>query len=504
MKKTKIVIGFACLLAITSCKKDFLQTAPTGSVDDASLFTTVSNASNVINGIYRYLAVRFSNQNTPGHGGVMLMLDFMGEDINQSASNWFTSAGAGTANWVSNRNASSLYVEYPFRLYYRAVGNANAILDNVDGASGTESDRKRLKAEAYTMRAWSYFNLVQIFAKRYAAGTTNSQPGLSMPLSAKDVRLPRSTVEEVYTQINKDLDEAITLFAAGSALPVGVSASAANLKSHLSLNAARAIKARVALTQQNYPVAASFAKQVIDDGAYSLMSNAQYLQGFNNLSNPEWIWGFFMQDDQGDTFGSFMGQISWDGNTTYVRGQPKRINSALYAQISFTDVRKKLWEPNPDATNFPLPTTSYVRQPYMSRKFKTRATPTIGDIPYIRLAEMYLILAEANARSGNEAEARAALLTLAKNRDPQYVLSTNTGQALIDEILIQRRVELWGEGFRFFDLKRLNLPLDRTVVPNFVSAAVGGTMQVPAGDPRWVFVIPTTEIQANPNTVQNE
>jgi starch-binding outer membrane protein, SusD/RagB family len=145
-----------------------------------------------------------------------------------------------------------------------------------------------------------------------------------------------------------------------------------------------------------------------------------------------------------------------------------------------------------------------VRQPYMSRKFKTRATPTIGDIPYIRLAEMYLILAEANARSGNEAEARAALLTLAKNRDPQYVLSTNTGQALIDEILIQRRVELWGEGFRFFDLKRLNLPLDRTVVPNFVSAAVGGTMQVPAGDPRWVFVIPTTEIQANPNTVQNE
>lgn len=51
----------------------------------------------------------------------------------------------------------------------------------------------------------------------------------------------------------------------------------------------------------------------------------------------------------------------------------------------------------------------------------------------------------------------------AKNRDASYTLSTNTGQALIDEIMVQRRVELWGEGFRFLDLKRLNLPLDRTV-----------------------------------------
>jgi starch-binding outer membrane protein, SusD/RagB family len=152
-----------------------------------------------------------------------------------------------------------------------------------------------------------------------------------------------------------------------------------------------------------------------------------------------------------------------------------------------------------------LPASNYVRQPYMSRKFKTRAAPTIGDVPYIRLAEMYLIVAEANAKiPGKEAEAKAALLTLAKNRDPNYTLSTNSGPALINEILVQRRVELWGEGFRFFDLKRLNQPLDRTAVPNFVPASVGGTMQVPAGDPRWVFVIPTFEIQANPNTVQNE
>ena len=89
------------------------------------------------------------------------------------------------------------------------------------------------------------------------------------------------------------------------------------------------------------------------------------------------------------------------------------------------------------------------------------------------------------------------------NRDPSYVLSTNTGQALINEILTHRRIEFWGEGFRFFDLKRLNLPLDRTVVPNFVPASAGGLMQVPAGSNLWQFVIPIAEIQANPSSVQN-
>lgn len=503
MKKiTVLVVG--CLTLMTSCKKDFLDTGPTNSADDAAIFTTTQNASNVINGVYRYLWERYSTQNQPGHGGMMLQLDFMGEDINQAAGSWYTNSANGTANWVNQKNDNYIWTEFAFRLYYRAIGNSNALIENVDAASGSDADKKQLKAEALTMRAWGYFNLVQIFAKRYVAGTSNSQPGVSMPLSAKQVKLPRSTVEEVYAQINKDLDDAIALFPSATAVPVGLTSSSPNLKSHLSLNAAKAIKARVALTQQDYVTAATYAKQVIDAGGYSLMSNAQYQQGFNNISNPEWIWGAYIQDDQGDTFGSYHAQISWDGNTTYVRSRPKRINAALYDQISTTDVRKKMWEPAPTAANFPLPASTYVREPYMSRKFKTRATPTIGDVPYIRLAEMYLVLAEAYARTaGKETDAKNVLLTLAQNRDPNYTLSTNAGETLINEILIQRRVELWGEGFRFFDLKRLNQPLDRTVVPNYVSASVGGVMQVAAGDNRWQWALPISELQANPNSMQN-
>lgn len=495
MKKgIKLFVLLAMLAQIAGCKKDFLQTNPTGETDGAAIIATTANASNVINGVYRYLHNRFDAQNQPGQGGIMLMFDFMGEDVNQARGTWY-SPGNGTGGWVNHRNESYGYVSYPFRMYYRCIGNANVLIEGIDDAQGPEADKSRLKAEALTMRAWSYFYLVQIYAKRYAAGAPNTQLGVSMPLKPSDMKLPRSTVEEVYTQIVKDLEDAITLFGTASAAPN---------KSHLSIHAARAIRARVALTMQDYVKAASYAKQVVDLSPYSLMSNADYTKGFNDISNPEWVWGVYIQPDQGDTFGSFMGQISYDGNTSYVRATPKRINSALYGMITATDIRKKMWEPTPTSANFPLPANTFVREPYMSRKFSIRELPTIGDVPYIRLAEMYLTMAEAYAKTpGKEADAQAALYTLAVNRDPDYVLSTNTGQALIDEIMFQRRVDFWAEGLRWFDLKRLDLPLDRRVVPNYVSASGGGLLEVPAGDVRWQFAIPIAEIQANPNTERN-
>ena len=114
---------------------------------------------------------------------------------------------------------------------------------------------------------------------------------------------------------------------------------------------------------------------------------------------------------------------------------------------------------------------------------------------------MYLIEAEAKARLGDP-DAAEALYPLASARDAAYVLSTNTGQDLIDEILLQRRWELWGEGFRFFDLKRLNIPLDRNGA-NHNSALINNVMFVPAGDVRWQWQIPQNEIDANPTIVQN-
>jgi hypothetical protein len=119
----------------------------------------------------------------------------------------------------------------------------------------------------------------------------------------------------------------------------------------------------------------------------------------------------------------------------------------------------------------------------------------------MRVAEMYLIEAEAKARLGNP-DAVNILYDFEITRNPAYTLSTNSGQALVDEILIQRRIELWGEGFRFYDLKRTNSPLDRTDT-NHDSGIANGVMQVAPSDKRWQWLIPRAEIDANPLIEQN-
>ena len=120
----------------------------------------------------------------------------------------------------------------------------------------------------------------------------------------------------------------------------------------------------------------------------------------------------------------------------------------------------------------------------------------------MRAAEMYLIEAEARARQGQNLAAQTALFTLVRNRNASYTQSTSTGQTLIDEILFNRRIELWGEGFRFTDLKRLNLPMSRAGIPNHLVALTQVTT-VPTGDIQWEFLFPQDEMNANKAIVQN-
>ncbi|MFA6276721.1 MAG: RagB/SusD family nutrient uptake outer membrane protein [Pedobacter sp.] len=499
MKKIIIFSSVVVLLAASSCKKDYLNVSPTDKIDDSAVFTSTSNANIALNGIYRYMFERTTTtssnaQGKPGVGGILLAVDFMGEDLHQATATWFTSTGEG--NYVAPRTDTHPSNVWVFRTFFRMIGNANAIIDNIDNASGTQSEKNRIKAEALTLRAYAYSYLVQFYGKRYdATAKPNNQLAVPMPLKSTDSQMPRVSVETVYTQINADLDAAI-------ALNVTTKVN----KSHADVWVAKGLKARVALTMQDYPTAITYAKQVIDGGAYPLMDATAYQSGFNNApALSEVMWAMMPTFEQGDTFGSFFAQIAYNANTSYERGTPKRINSALYAQIPATDVRAKMWEPAPTTANFPLPLTSFVRQPYMSRKYsvKTVGDPSLGDVPLMRSSEMYLILAEAYAKSAvpQTALAQATLFTLNFKRNPSYVLSTSVGATLINEILFSRRIELWGEGFRYLDLKRLNLPLDRTVanVPNYVAASVANFLTLPAGDVRWEWYIPRDEINANPN-----
>lgn len=262
------------------------------------------------------------------------------------------------------------------------------------------------------------------------------------------------------------------------------------------------MQARVALTQQNWADAAKFAAEARK--GFSLMSIAQYQEGFSDIGNPEWMWGFDHVEDQSEFFGAFHSYMSSNYNSTNIRVTPKAINSLLYDQIPATDVRSKMWVKAPTTANSIVPTGG-VRVPYMNQKFRLPGTPStsaMGDIPYMRVAEMYLIEAEAQARLGNATAAASTLFDLVSKRDPSYKLSTSTGAALLNEILFQRRIELWGEGFRFTDLKRMNMALNRNGTTNTNSAVVV-LFDVAPGDVQWEFLIPRRELNANKAVVQN-
>jgi hypothetical protein len=176
-------------------------------------------------------------------------------------------------------------------------------------------------------------------------------------------------------------------------------------------------------------------------------------------------------------------------------GGQKKITKALYDQIPVGDVRK---------TVFRTPaSTSTTNPPYNQLKFQVPSTTNKweADYLYMRASEMYLIEAEALARQGQDAQAQLVLETLVKARYPAYSAAGLSGTDLLNEILLQRRIELWGEGFSLFDIKRLKTGLNRpTGTGNHGAPSYDpGVYTMPDADPRFLLRIPQRELDNNPN-----
>ncbi len=494
----KKYIVIALIIGVfSSCSGDFLDTAPTNQVDKGTLTNTLDNLYVGLNGMYRSMYKRYDSNGLGGEPSIMIRRDAMGEDVifSTQGNGWYISE----LRWQTHRAASSTYLKFYYYFYYQLILNANILLEAIDDVDITNQNRyNAVYGESLAMRAWAHFMLVQFYGKRYQAGTTNDQLGVGYMKESSMEPKPRDTVEDCYKWIHEDLDEAIKYLA---------DYTPEVYATHIDLAVAYGIKARVYLAQQNYTEAARYADLAIqraegNDGR-QLMQGDELMNGFAEITSTtkEAMWANVPLTDQSDSFTTFYAWMSWNLNTTNVRTCPKVINELLYAKMSDTDLRRQWWDPTGKAG---VPASDYDTAPYQVRKFRAVSTGNAnGDVTYMRLAEMYLIKAEALARAGQLAEAQAALTAFAITRDPSYT-ATNISQAdLVDEIMTHRRIELWGEGFRWTDLKRLDESLDRRGANHNETVSV--TMYVPAGDVKWVMLIPQNEINATDGVVkQNE
>ncbi len=490
MKKVKILIySLLSVFAVvgSSCNDDYLDTNPTESVSEGDAVKTAENLSAVINGMHRNMYSRQNdNQGRGGQGGIMIMLDGLGEDLvfTSTATNWYISL----IRWDDQRSETANYTSFPYQFYYSMIKNANLVINKGNQASGSKDVINTAIGEAYAYRAFSNYMLVQFYGKRFDKGTDNSQLGIVLRTEFED-RAPkaRATVADTYALINEDLEKALTL----------LEKQGNKHKSHFNTKTIHGLMARVALTQGNWDLAAKHAP--LARAGYSLLDTETYKKGFNSINLSEFIWASEIKADQGSKFTLFGAYMARNAGTSNMKGNPKAMSKLLFEKFPASDVRTQVVDATGAHKDLGLG-SEYKRFPYTSQKFLR--VGDVMDIVYMRASEMYLIEAEALYHLGNVEGSKDALLTLVKARDSKYTRSTKTGDQYLEEVLDNRRMELWGEGFRFLDLKRLNRALDRngsnhnrTVIKNFYEAD--------ADDSRWQFFIPRDEILANPLIVQN-
>ncbi len=486
-----------------ACSDDYLDTVPTAETATSTIFESTQNAALAINGINKLMTMQYlSSQGFNGEGTIKMYYgNYPGNHFYVNLPGW-----ASIINSDYHENISSTYLYYPWYYYYRIIGNANSVLAYIDNATGPKEEKEFIKAQALTFRSYGFLMLSQLYCARWKDSNNGASNGLVLRIDTSTGDQPLSTLKEVYEQIYTDLDQAIELF------------KSSGLKRDNNydpdINVAYATYARAAITRQDYATASTMAAKARD--GYPLMSNAEYKAGFYT-PNKEWIWSSYGASDETLYYYSYFAYIAYNSNASAVRTYPKCISKELFTKIPSTDIRKGLFL---DPTGYTYTTTTGLASSalkaqafklfpdlystasayaYMQFKVKAADMPGVGNLNHFRSAEMYLIEAEAKFYQGDEAGARQSLITLNKDsgRDASYSC-TKAGNELLDEIKMYRAIELWGEGFDWFDLKRWGDSVSRkspTDGGNFVSALA--VTYGPADKYNWVWKIPEKETDYN-------
>lgn len=372
---------------------------------------------------------------------------------------------------------------------YVAINECNTVLAKVDAMTGISlSLINRYKGEAYFLRALNYFELHRVYS--YEPGREVNGFNLGVVLRTEPVEKvsdgdlkARSTNVEGYALMEADLLQAVALLPN----PAAVSATLAPYRA--TKQAARALLAKVYLNWGKYTEAAQQADLALAFAFAPLTTSANFVGSWTQTPHPESIFESpIVPGDWTTVDGPNNSLHSMTMNLISASQYAVAASPELIAAHETGDVRRNLYENVAGAG----PAGTQAR--HRSRKWAggNAANAFLENIPIIRRAEVMLISAEGKARSGNEPGALTILNALRANRGLGAV--ADTGAALLDRILNERRVELAFEGNRWFDLKRLGRDITKPA---------GTASAVPYADFRILARIPVEQVAINPSIVQN-
>jgi starch-binding outer membrane protein, SusD/RagB family len=481
-----LLLGYV-LFTVSACSKSFLDQKATDGTNTSGAITNEASMYTALVGLYSSLrATDFYGRTFAIKG------DLMSDDCFLSSSN--SGRYLGFNNYDMDKTNS-----YPSAIWqnaYAAIKNCNFILNA--GVANNSNVISQMYAEVYAIRGMVYFDLLRNFSKPYAAGATNL--GVPIVLKFDSLALPkRDTISKVYAQVLSDLTTAFSLAKYDNGSTMSFSSTGVSRvmnSSYITKYAIEGLLARVYQHMGNWTAARDAALDVVTKGDYKLVESSG-LVGYWAGTTP--------RTDKVET----LFEVTSDANNNVSDGTLANIyvakafggsygdilpTKALYTSYATTDARKQLYM---DTTR-----SGQVGRAYYVTKYPIN-TATYDDVKIVRYAELLLILSEAYYNLTDEVNALKYLNMVAQKRDPVFTGYTATGTALQDAILNERMKELAFEGYRFWDLYRLQKTFTKAQAQDG-SSNISKSVTVTPATTNMIFPIPNDEILVNSNLKQND
>jgi starch-binding outer membrane protein, SusD/RagB family len=450
---------------------DVVDIDPTHVLDDINAFRNMSDVENHLTGTYS--GFRSVNYYQRAYG---VLADMMADDIAENVESLGNYRDIVDWQYVANdANIANAWI-----VPYAIINDANLVLTNLERFSEEAPGQKaRIRGQALAIRALAHFDLMRYFAQSYDRNST----ALAIPIKlTSSITTPgRNTVVEVYDQIYADLAEARTLLSGTLDSPINTAAS----RSRIDATVVDAIHARVALYARDFPTAITSATNAINSGL-DLASREDFptIWTQDAVAN-EVIWSISFLPGQGFPGGDVFFAVN--NRLSFIPSQ-----GLLDLFDTDTDVRYTSFF----ADDLVMPTAPARAGQIVPVKYLGRGGAKDGNVNYkvFRMAEMYLIRAEAYANSNQDGSAMADLNTLRAARIEDYVDENLSGAVLKVAIAEERRKELFIEGHRWFDLRRAG----ESIVRGADCAAPATACELSETSHRWVWPIPQGELDANP------
>ncbi len=471
MKMKKIikylpVMFFILSLQLVSCDDELEQLPPENLSNELSL-STYDNLLLATNGIYTLLY----DDNWYGRDFTVIA-DLKGGNGKSSPLN--SGRFQTDYNWANNQDNTAAFWDEAYYLISRANNVINALVD-FEEAGVTQDQLDQLEGEALFLRALAYFDLVRMHAQPYTSDPNSL--GVPVVLVTEIAEPARNTVAEVFTQIVADL----TLAETKIGNPVFEGRAPADAAGLASLEAVQALLAKVYLYMANWQEAANYATLLINNSNFNLYTAANYNSVWDTDDASEVIFEVYGDATQSSYAGfDAIGYIYDPGGYGDVCASNQLLNL-----FETGDVRGNLFKTDAGNPGF-----------FWPNKYPGKANIRVNNAVILRLAEMYLIRAEAllNGASVSGVTALADYNAIRTNRGLAAATTVN-----LSNIYDERRRELCFEGNQLWDLSRTGRSLDRDEAETQIS----GDVDIPFPDYRWAMPIPFYELDANSNMEQN-